>query len=44
MASITIIDLDRGEAPGENYSGILNAVFHEIFTGNFRNRRRKQPC
>ena len=32
MASISISDLYRGEGPGEKYGGILNAVFHEIFT------------
>ena len=32
MASISISDLYRGEGPGEKYGGILNAVFHEVFT------------
>ncbi len=32
MANISISDLYRGEGPGEKYGGILNAVFHEIFT------------
>ena len=32
MSSISISDLYRGEGPGEMYDGILNAVFHEIFT------------
>ena len=32
MACIKISDLYRGEGPGEKYGGILNAVFHEIFT------------
>ena len=32
MASVSISDLYRGEGPGEKYGGILNAVFHEIFT------------
>ena len=32
MANISINDLYRGEGPGEKYGGILNAVFHEIFT------------
>ncbi len=32
MAIISISDLYRGEGPGEKYGGILNAVFHEIFT------------
>ena len=32
MAIISICDLYRGEGPGEKYGGILNAVFHEIFT------------
>ena len=32
MASISISDLYRGEGPGKKYGGILNAVFHEIFT------------
>ena len=32
MANISITDLYRGEGPGEKYGGILNAVFHEIFT------------
>ena len=32
MASISISDLYRGEGPGEKDGGILNAVFHEVFT------------
>ena len=32
MAQISISDLYRGEGPGEKYGGILNAVFHEVFT------------
>ena len=32
MALLSISDLYRGEGPGEKYGGILNAVFHEIFT------------
>ena len=32
MASISISNLYRGEGLGEKYGGILNAVFHEIFT------------
>ena len=32
MANISISDLYRGEGPGEKYGGILNAVFHEVFT------------
>ena len=42
MASISISDLYRGEGPGEKYGGILNAVFHEIFTNGIPEGCREQ--
>ena len=42
MASISISDLYRGEGPGEKYGGILNAVFHEIFTKGIPEGRSEQ--
>ena len=43
MERITISDLYRGEGPGEKYGGILNAVFHEVFTKGIPEGCSEQP-